>query len=293
MKEDVVIVRLHGGLGNQMFQYAAARSLSERLRVPLKVDLRGFLNYQLHEFGLNRFSVELSVASSKELRCYPGWLSWLYVKAPYLPMAKSWYVPKQFNFDKSWDEINSSCYLFGYFQSHLFFDKYRSMLQADFSLKAPLNSANQRYFDLASSCNSVSIHVRRGDYVTDAKTLSIHGVCDISYYQSAIKYIRSEVNDPVFFVFSNDLCWVKDNFDLGDDAVLVEGNHKFPEVDLALMTTCKHHIIANSSFSWWGAWLEEDLNSIVIAPEPWFDDIKINARDVLPNRWKRVAKNAH
>lgn len=287
----LIIVHLLGGLGNQMFQYAAARTLADRLGQDLLLDMRSFEHYTLHDFGLMNFKVRCRPATSKELKPYPKWKMKLFSKSPQLSNKSKWYLPKDFGFQESWKNLTGSLYLNGYFQSEKFFGKNRKNLLEDFTPQKPLAGNNIGLSTEAAQCSSVSIHVRRGDYVTNKKTLSIHGVCTKEYYQRSIKYICDKVSEPRFFVFSNDLLWAKENLDLGSDAIFVEGNDKDPIADMMLMSQCKHHIIANSSFSWWGAWLANPPSQFVVAPLPWFDSPQINSSDVVPEHWITVDKH--
>lgn len=178
----------------------------------------------------------------------------------------------------------------GYFQTEKYFPGSAESLRREFTPVASLSPANAAIAALARECESVMIHVRRGDYVNNAKTLKVHGVCSVAYYQQAIATMRARAGNPRFFVFSNDMAWARDNLALGADAVFVEGNKDAPEVDIHLMAQCRHHIIANSSFSWWGAWLAASPQKTVIAPTPWFDNSRHNASDLVPASWLRVTK---
>jgi hypothetical protein len=155
---------------------------------------------------------------------------------------------------------------------------------------APLGEENFRIAGMARESESVMLHVRRGDYVSDARTLRIHGVCSPAYYRAAVTRMREHCANPRFFVFSNDMTWARDNIDLGPEAFFVEGNSRMPEVDVHLMAQCQHHIIANSSFSWWGAWLGSHGQQRVIAPAPWFDAPHMRADDLLPPFWEVLTK---
>lgn len=143
---------------------------------------------------------------------------------------------------------------------------------------------------MAGKGDSVMLHVRRGDYVSNAKTLRVHGVCSIDYYRRAIGVARERLGQPRFFVFSDDLAWSRENLPLGDDAVFVEGNAEAPEMDIFLMAVCRAHVIANSSFSWWGAWLATTDAPLVIAPDPWFDSPDVSAVDLIPASWQTLRK---
>ena len=137
--------------------------------------------------------------------------------------------------------------------------------------------------------NSVSIHVRRGDYLTNPVTFQTHGLCDIDYYKKAIDEILDLVDKPHFFIFSDDQSWAKSNIIFGAPTDYVMHNNSLKNYeDLRLMSYCRHHIIANSSFSWWGAWLGNNPEKIVIAPKKWFNDPKIDTTDLIPDTWLRL-----
>ena len=141
---------------------------------------------------------------------------------------------------------------------------------------------------MISQTNSVSLHIRRGDYVSNQKTNQTHGTCDLDYYQRCITEIEKEVENPYFFVFSDEIEWVKENLKINHPAEYVDQNtgDKSYE-DMRLMSQCKHNVIANSSFSWWGAWLNSYPDKIVFAPKRWFASDKHNTKDLIPEGWKK------
>lgn len=286
----MIIVRLAGGLGNQMFQYAAGRTLADRFGTDLLLDTRFFSNYKLHAYGLERFSVRARQATPKELTRWPNWLRRPSRLAQRMGIRSRWYSELKFGCSSGWLSIPNDVLIDGYFQSEKYFAPIATALRTDFTPYVPLTSANKAIVEAAQISESVMIHVRRGDYVSDMKTLKIHGVCTPAYYQAAIQAMRERLHRPRFIVFSNDMEWARKNLDLGTDAIFVEGNEKCPEVDIFLMSKCSNHIIANSSFSWWGAWLGKNNKNSVIAPSPWFDDQKLIESDLIPNNWSRLAK---
>ncbi len=288
----MIIIRLIGGLGNQMFQYAAARCLADRLEQPLLLDIRAFDTYKLHNFGLAKLQIRARVATEQELVRYAHWKFKLLTRLPMLADKKKWYFQPDFGFDQQWYALESELYLSGYFQSEKFFKDSRSCLVKDFLPLKNMTEGNQRLLAQIEASQSVCLHVRRGDYITDKKTLSIHGVCSQLYYQKAIDYFKQRLRLPTFFIFSNDITWVRENLNLGKDIVVVEGNQAHPEYDLVLMSRCKHHIIANSSFSWWGAWLSEHPEQAVVWPCPWVESAQIKTQDLIPDHWLAMDKNA-
>lgn len=286
----MIAVRLIGGLGNQMFQYAAGRALAERLGTELVLDARDFEHYTLYGYGLDKFAIRAPVATPEQLARWPSWIRRWSRRLRRVGIRTRWYAEIQFHYDSAWESIPDGTMIDGYFQSERYFPGMAGALRREFTPVAPLSPQNAQYAELARGCESVMIHVRRGDYVTNAKTLKIHGVCSVDYYRASIAAMRERLAAPRFFVFSNDMAWARENLPLGDDAVYVEGNGKAPEVDIHLMAQCRHHVIANSSFSWWGAWLGAHPQKIVIAPEPWFDNARHVADDLVPSGWLRLPK---
>jgi hypothetical protein len=136
--------------------------------------------------------------------------------------------------------------------------------------------------------NSISIHIRRGDYVSNQHTNDIHGLCSLDYFYKSVQYMNSKIYNPIYFIFSDDMDWVKKNFNTENlKYKFIETNMNQNHLDLILMSYCKHNIISNSSFSWWGAWLNININKIVIAPKIWFANKKMNnlISDLIPNNW--------
>lgn len=284
----MILVRLKGGLGNQMFQYAAGRALADRHGVELLLDTRFFDSYKLHAYGLARLAVSSRHASLNELERWPIWQRKPLKLVQRLGIKTKWYCPPQFGYDPLWSSLGKDLVIDGYFQSEKYFASIADVLTREFTPKDSLSAANNAIREQAQRTESVMIHVRRGDYVTDPKTLATHGVCSPAYYDASIQYLRERLNEPQFFVFSNDMEWARQNLDLGKNAIYVEGNQKSPEVDIHLMTQCSHHVVANSSFSWWGAWLNRDPGKLVIAPKHWFATDKINADELVPGGWMRL-----
>jgi hypothetical protein len=154
------------------------------------------------------------------------------------------------------------------------------------NLKFDTDNLNEFVLTEIRKYNAVSIHIRRGDYVSNPSAAAVHGICSLEYYEAAIQFIASRTDQPFFFVFSDDPQWAKNNLKTKHPTYFVEedGTNK-GAADMCLMSTCNHHIIANSSFSWWGAWLNNKADKIVVAPQIWFRDTTINTRDLLPAQW--------
>lgn len=135
----------------------------------------------------------------------------------------------------------------------------------------------------------MSIHVRRGDYINNPETFKLHGVCGLDYYHAAIEYITKRTNTPVFYIFSDDISWAEENIKSKNQMIFVkETPHGKDYFEMYLMSVCKHNIIANSSFSWWGAWLNKSPEKIVIAPKKWMNETSIDTTDLVLKNWIRI-----
>lgn len=287
--QEVLVVRIIGGLGNQMFQYAAGFSLSERLNKKLLIDTRSFQNYTLHDYGLNVSKISAEVANHKDGFLPSQMRIALFERIPIWQPA--WYYKERsLNFDNVWTQLQEVRYISGYFQSEQYFLGLRNKLQQEFSLLKSLNEAGQSLLQEVQDCESVAMHIRRGDYVSNAETLRVHGVCSVAYYQMAVDYVVDNLKSPKFFIFSNDFNWVLENLKLPKSCIFVDGVADHPAEDLFLMSRCQNHIIANSSFSWWGAWLSDYVDGIKIAPTPWYDDPTYPDSDLLPAAWIKLPK---
>ena len=187
-----------------------------------------------------------------------------------------------------WPEIKNvprDCYLVGYWQSEKYFRSAALGIRADFTFKSSLANRNAELAEQIGQANAVSLHVRRGDYAKNPKTNATHGLCSLDYYRAAIQYVSNRVEQPCFFIFSDDIAWVKDNLKIDFSCQYVDHNHGTKSYnDMHLMSLCQHHIIANSSFSWWGAWLNPSPEKIVIAPKKWFAN-KNNIKGLFPQGW--------
>jgi len=293
----MIIVKLMGGLGNQMFQYAAARQLSLLRNTSLKTDL-SFLKtdskgaYTTRTYGLNVFAVPDAFASESDVRSYlkikSGLRKSLYKILPFLSKRK-YFKEQGHAFNKDVLQCPSSTYLEGFWQSEKYFEKFAEQIRKDFSFKTEPRGANAVLVSEIISHPSVSMHVRRTDYLANEKVLQYHGVCSLDYYNKAVELIAGKVPGIYLYVFSDDVEWAKENFKWEFPVKFIshnEGDKSFE--DMRLMSLCKHNVIANSSFSWWGAWLNNNPEKIVVAPEQWFGDRSIDTSDVIPSKWIKL-----
>jgi hypothetical protein len=292
MHPEFVVARIEGGLGNQLFQYAAARSLADRLQCDLALDLRGLEENGDRPFQLDLYRIRAFIADSNQLRDLPKprVSRWSRVRqnlslaAPDIfPFPNFW--PKSFAFDQTFDRIAHPKYLIGYWQSEKYFEWNRCRLLKDIQLITPLPGDSCLLEEIRSKC-SVALHIRRGDYVSNASAAQFHGLCDLSYYEFAIANLSSRFPDLTVFVFSDEPEWARKNLRLNAPTRIID-SHSAEKgyMDLELMRVCQHHVIANSSFSWWGAWLCQSTDQLVYAPKRWFSDATTNTSDVIPAHW--------
>lgn len=299
-----VIVRLMGGLGNQLFQYAAGRALATRLGAELKLDkldlevpdaLRG---YELCHFNVReQFEAKDVLAKVRPgPRCVPDRSKLRTIWRRLVRRSKQQCFTRideqrPSAFDPRFLHLQGNLYLNGYWQSEKYFLPIRPELLQEFSLRDGCDQQNQRFQKLiARQSNSISLHVRRTDYISNERTRAIHDVCTPAYYHRCIESIRRRVGSPHFFVFSDDIPWARSNLCFEEPVTFVD--HNGPDrghQDLLLMSRCRHHILANSSFSWWGAWLDARPEKLVLAPARWFREDVFEAPDICPPTWERLA----
>lgn len=280
----MIVVRLSDGLGNQMFQYAFGRALALRRGVPLRLDLSAYQRERKRTYGLDRFLTDEAFVSEEEV---------MRVVTHPLDPAKPWWnqpVVKEphFHYSPEVERVPSAGYFVGYWQSERHFADAAELIRLEFTPRQPLSGTNLEAARMIATRTAVSLHIRRGDYVSDPKVNLLHGVCSLDYYRNAVIHIATRVEKPEFFVFTDDPGWVRDNLKLAFPTYLIAHNQDAPVEDLRLMSLCRHHIIANSSFSWWGAWLAGRPGQVVCAPQRWFGAYGHDTRDLVPERWARL-----
>jgi len=287
----MIIVRLIGGLGNQLFQYATARRLSIQHNVPLKLDKSGFQNYKLHNYSLNHFNILEDFATTKEIANYQNTILPQRALSKLLPYRfQKWVVERHYHFDPAILKLASDVYLDGYWQSERYFKDVEQVLRHELTIKTFPDHENERIAnEILADEYAVSIHVRRGDYASNAVTNQIHGLTPLQYYSASISQIVKLIGIPSFYVFSDDHNWVRQNFAIDYPATYIDHNKADRNYeDLRLMSLCKHHIIANSTFSWWGAWLGSHPTKLVFSPKQWFNDPSKDVSDLIPSNWHQV-----
>jgi hypothetical protein len=281
------IVKIKGGLGNQLFQYAFARYFSIQKKAEVKID-NGVNTHKedtYRQYELGNFNTTLALATKEEVieAKYPhDFISKLTraIEVKILKIHHIGYSPNILDTEEN--------YLDGYWQSHKYLNPIRDVLLKEITLKKPLPEKYKNILDQIKNTPSVSIHIRRGDYVNNKKTKSMHDICTLEYYSKAIDLIQASVNNPTFFIFSDDIDWVSKNLAVPHPAFWVSNLDGKGYEEMHLMSLCRHNIIANSSFSFWGAWLNQNPNKIVVAPRKWNNRYQDEYKDLLPSNWLKV-----
>ncbi len=274
----MIIVRLKGGLGNQMFQYALGRVLSLKNNTKLKLDLSffdlNFKNTTKRSYNLDVFNIKAGITRLS------------YLISILRKIFKSRGQEKSFQFDKKILSIGENAYLDGYWQSPKYFEGFEDILKNDFTLKNPLTQNTKILAEEIKDSNSLCIHVRRGDYVGNKN----HEVVDTNYYAKGVEYIKNHAQIDKIYVFSDEIEWCRNNLSFELPVMFVGDNYagRCGEEHMYLMSQCKNFIIANSSFSWWGAWLSQHKEKIVVCPKQWFTDTSVNTDDLIPETWMRI-----
>ena len=307
----MITVSLIGGLGNQMFQYAAGKALAERHGVSLALDLSGFHNYSFignykdtpRPFLLDRLRVPEGVAYSEQAEAAKAAENFVGVKwkgridrlLGCAGLPKLWpqvYREPHFHYDPAFETLGPYMTLWGYFQSERYFGSIAEDLRVWFSPREPLaDAAAEMLARIAASRLPVSVHIRRGDYLNPSTS---HGILAEPYYRKALGRLERAIGGEVeLFVFSDDPAAAEQvlNFVPRSRLVHVRGEPERPWEDMALMARCRHHVTANSSFSWWGAWLNPAPGKIVVAPRAWFAPRQLNkwnTCDLYPPGWLLV-----
>ena len=286
-----VITHIVGGLGNQMFQYAAGRALSVETGQELKLDLSSMKKYTRRKFALGQFDIDATVASFRELPATHRKSRFLHRLQRMLrsQVPCRHVVEKAQVFDSGVLELKGPVYLEGYWQSEKYFASVSDRIRREFRLASAMTAPRMTVLTEIKGTNAVSVHVRRGDYVTSPQANAIHGVLEPSWYHSAMSRMAERLVEPTFFVFSDDPAWARANLPSAWPTVFVEPKDDGLDAqDMLLMAACSNHIIANSTFSWWGAWLNPAPTKHVIAPLHWFRSEAHTDKDLVPSTWERL-----
>jgi hypothetical protein len=285
----VIITKLIGGLGNQMFQYAAAKALGIKWQTPVCVDLNGFEtlgDYTPRQYELHVFEAKVEIAKDIELNRFKDENKFKNHFRFFTGNKNKYAVEKTHAYNVDFNSLPSNTYLNGFWQSERYFKSIEKTIRADFKIKPSLLTNIENWMSKIKACNSVSMHIRRGDYVSNDTTNAFHGLCDLSYYENSVAYLTSKIKSFELFVFSDDIAWCRTNIRFSQSVHFISETNAYE--DLHLMHLCQHNIIANSSFSWWGAWLNNYKSKIVIAPKQWFADTKVDTKDIIPESWIKV-----
>lgn len=279
----MIKIVLHCKAGNQLFQYAAGRYLAYKHNTALFIDIARYGGYK-RVYALPYFHTV-----GKTINPIPALI---YKRITGNPLWKLYrgpiFLEKDHRFHPAVHSLPRNCTLFGYFQSERYFKPISSIIRQEISFRpTPLDDETRSLRRTIISSNAVSIHVRRGDYLKFAR----YNVCTMSYYKNAMATMRQRLTDPRFFVFSDDVAWCVQNFEKSDGALVfvdLKQSRDDPLIDMRLMSECKHHIIANSSFSWWGAWLNRNSEKIVLCPDIWFRGENVPIEEKLCEGWETV-----
>lgn len=301
----MITVKLIGGLGNQLFQYAFGTSLAQKLSQETVYDISWFVHESSRELKLNSLGLSLKYktlgsfyAMLKELAIYTSGRSRFIRFFKPLQRLETIYefktalfstIVKEKDFDMDKIKYNKNYYFDGYWQNPKYFQDIRNIILKNIKFHEFQNARDLNWQNQICGSESVAIHIRRGDYVNDPKTNQYFETCSLEYYQKASEHILSKYPKANFFLFTDDPDFVEANFGFLANATLVSDSGRSDIDELNLMHLCKHFIIANSSFSWWGAWLSQNPGKIVIAPQKWYRNAETNKKcKIVPENWVRL-----
>lgn len=290
----MIIIQILGGLGNQMFSYACGRAVADRLKTDLVLDLSSYARYY-RKYSLSRFNIiDTKINDVKKT-----------IKIiKYGDIFLQRYFAKHFTYqlngikpifengsayNNSIEEVEDNSYLQGYWGSEKYFSNIKEEIRKEFTLREKLSDNSAMWCErIKRETCSVSMHIRRGDYINVAANKNIFESLQNEYYQKAINLIKEKYDISAIFVFSNDILWCKEHLKFDVPVYYVDGNDEdHGHEDLYLMSQCTHNIIANSTFSWWGAWLNNNENKMVICPKRFYklNDKWHDSTDLCPKEW--------
>lgn len=289
----MIVMNLKGGLGNQLFQYALGRHLANIHNTTLALDVSSFESDPLRNYRLDSFNISATVLPPKSnsfaKRIVNKFLSErnpihrLFHKE--LPLVRE----NGFEFQPNILQSPDNVFLDGYWQSEQYFKSIANIIRQDLTLAEPLPADLNALEEQIRSSNSIAVHVRRGDYANNPVTTAYHGLYPMDWYIKAAREMEKSLHDVHYFVFSDDYDWVINNLKLEAPCTFIKPSPDGKEAqDLYLMSCCKHNITANSSYSWWAAWLNANPNKKVIAPAVWFMGADSNTKDLIPANWLRM-----
>lgn len=285
----MIIVNLSGGLGNQMFQYAFGKAIEIKYGFKLKLDANYYFSRQCIEsevprkYLLDKFNIKTELASLKEVKK----LNPIYKKIIRKIKLRLFGPSNAFAYIENEIKNNDNQYYIGFWQNEKYFIDIRQILINEFTL----SSRSTKIFDdflnqINQNTNSVSVHIRRTDILNPKNPY--REICDKKYFDKSMEIMKGKIDNPTFFIFSDDIEWCKENIKNNGNTIFVSNDETKDYEELILMSKCKHNIIANSSFSWWGAWLNTNPEKIIIGPKKWLDIPEKEYADVLPNNWIKI-----
>ncbi len=276
----MIIIKLKGGLGNQLFQYAYGRLLSIKNNVPVTFEFEGNKNDTAREYKLDKFNTNVKFPSEEEKNKLKG--NNLFIKK-----LKN-KIFKNYNIGYNASALHKkSGYLEGFWQSYKYLEPIKDSLLKEITLREPLIESNNEILKQIEGTDSVFVQIRRGDYVNDSKTKSEHYTFGLEYYQEAFSLIKEKLKNPTLFIFSDDILWCKNN--IKSEIPMVFSEPSIPDYENFIIgSKCKHDIISNSSFGFWIAWLNQNPNKIIIAPKKWNNVYQKEYADLLPENWIKI-----
>ena len=290
-------IAVYGGLGNQMFQYALNIALNKK-GISTKISFSGFL-YNHHHNGFNLAKAfKLKIPFGLKLQqffilnggiIYNNKIAAFFFRNIITVLNKYFYKiyteKKEFEYDYD-IFLQRSTFFVGVWQVEAYFKAIEKDIFEAFTFKVPTDKKNKSIINAINNCNAVSVHIRRGDYLNENWAAKLVVIKNNTYYNNALKYIVEKVDNPQFFIFSDDVAWVKENLKIPDGIYVDFNKGQSSYIDMYLMSLCKHNIIANSSFSWWGAWLNKNSNKIVVMPSKWFN--RDYCDGIFPTEWVTI-----
>lgn len=293
----MIITEITNGLGNQLFQYATAFALAKKKGTDLLIDKSWYeteaASKNNRKFALDKFNINLKFAKLSETTKlkspkFPFLINSLYWRRQYaLPYYKRDFFREQSClYDSHIFKAKNNVFLSGFFQSEKYFNEFRPILLHDLELNEKPDVDDAHMLKSIQNSNSVCLSIRRGDYLKKENMVAFN-IIGFDYYQKAIAYINERVESPVYYIFTDDTEWLNKNIDRFEIRnYIIAGSHlDTPHIGITLMKHCKHYITANSTYSWWGAWLNNDSDSIKITPEKWFLIERLNTIDLIPKGW--------
>lgn len=289
----MIIIKLVGGLANQMGIYAAGRALSVRCGAPLKLDLSSLRANPLRPYELDKLNIKAEIATPEEIQQLSGKSRFRMIDRIKTSLRKHLYLQNphfyketSLVYDPKFFRLAPPVYLLGNFPSIHYYETVLDLLRNELSIGLPLSPASRSWLEKISDTCSIAVHVRRGDYVSNPKATAFHGVLGLHYYQEAINFMRNKYPQGEYFIFSDDMAWVKGHLELDGVVHYVDCNNaKNGYQDYWLMRHCRHHIVANSGFSRWAALLCDHSDQQVIRPARWTTNALLRDEDIGPSSW--------